>query len=79
MIPTLPQEAKPYERAILYAYSQGIRTPAEIARLLSYKTKRPVEKCLRRYRDDLPDLVVIQPMGRLIGNGLIVPSMSYSF
>lgn len=59
---------KPHEAAIIFAYKQGYRTAEQIAKLYNYKTKRPVEKVLAKYRNQ------ILPMSRktlFVGNNTI--------
>jgi len=69
MLPTLPEEATPAERAILFAYSTGIHDPIEISRLLRPNSKSVVYRVLRDYREVLPSLR--SPVARFIGNGLV--------
>lgn len=71
MIPTLPLEATPSERAILFAYSQGIVNPMEIVRLLRPKSKQKVYQTLKQYEEILPSLRIVAPAQHFIGRGLI--------
>lgn len=66
---TLPAEAKPHERAILFVYSTGIYDAKEIAKILRPDSKSVVYKVLKKYSDILPSLR--SPVARFIGNGLI--------
>ena len=71
MLPTLPPEAKPAERAILYAYFNGVRQPMDIARLLRPNSKQEVYRTLKKYSELLPTLRVGAPTQHFFGNGLI--------
>jgi hypothetical protein len=56
MNPKLPDDAKPFERGILFAYSTGIYEPMMIVRILRPKSKRQVYETLKKYKDILPEL-----------------------
>lgn len=66
-------DGKPFEKAILFAYSQGYRTAQEIADLYGYSDKTPVYKVLAKYRKQLPELRIGSHKRLYIGGDFIIP------
>ena len=58
-IPRLPDNAKPFERGILFVYSTGVYEPMMIVKVLRPKSKRQVYETLKKYKELLPKLRVV--------------------
>jgi len=68
-----PENATPHDRAIIFAFQQGYRTPKEIKELYGYRTVRPVEKVFKKHKGKFENIKIPSRQTRYAGGHFIIP------